>query len=102
MSSTNTRIRYQETSPGVLTSRRHFTTAAGQEVYVELDMNTKTYRVLDSTTNNQVASGGNTKNQNVLKIQAKRGLTELGVVFTDEIREREVVMQLPVSSVTAS
>lgn len=84
----NTRIRYQEDKSGVLQSRRRFTTASGQEVLVELDLNQKKYRVLDSTTGVEVVSGGNTRNVSVLKIQAKRGLTELGVAFADETRER--------------
>lgn len=88
MSNQNTRIRYMQTSPGILQSRRHFVTGAGREVNVELDLNAKKYRILDSATGEQVATGGNTRNKSVLKIQAKRGLTELGVVFTDETRSR--------------
>lgn len=88
MSSTNTRIRYQQTKPGVLQSRRRFVTAAGTEVLVELDLNQKKYRVLDASTGAEVAAGGNTRNVSVLKIQSKRGLTELGVSFTDETRVR--------------
>lgn len=85
----NTRIRYQQTKPGVLQSRRRFTTSTGQEILAELDLNQKKYRVLDSVTGAEVASGGNTRNISVLKIQAKRGLTALGVEFTDETRVRD-------------
>jgi hypothetical protein len=84
----NIRIRYQTIKPGVLQSRRRFTTATGQEVLVELDLNQKKYRVLDSVTGVEVASGGNTKNLSVLKIQSKRGLTALGVTFAEETRTR--------------
>ena len=84
----NTRIRYQTVKPGVLQSRRRFITSTGQEVLVELDVNQKKYRVLDASSGAVVASGGNTRNVSVLKIQSKRGLTELGVSFQDEKRER--------------
>ncbi len=83
------RIRYKKTSQGVLTSRRHFTTAAGVEVLVELDLTSKKYRILDSVSNAEVVPPtGNTKNTSVLKIQAKRGLEALGVTFTEEVRTR--------------
>ena len=84
----NTRIRYQKTAQGVLQSRRYFTTKAGQEVYVQLDLNGKKYRILDSTSNVAVSSGGNTRNISVLKIQSKKGLMALGVEFAPEQRER--------------
>lgn len=86
--STNKRIRYAQTRTGVLQSRRMFTTSTGQEVLVELDLNAKKYRVLDSVTGVEVVAGGNTRNLSVLKIQAKRGLTGLGVEFADETRNR--------------
>lgn len=88
MSTTNTRIRYLEVKPGVLQSRRRFVTGVGQEVLVELDLNQKKYRILDSVSGAEVATGGNTKNRSVLKIQSKRGLTELGVIFAEEKRDR--------------
>lgn len=84
----NKRIRYVETVPGVLTSRRHFTTSSGQEVNVVLSVDSKTYRVIDSATGIEVASGGGTKNLSILKIKAKKNLEELGVVFDDEKRIR--------------
>lgn len=84
----NTRIRYQAVKPGVLQSRRRFITEGGQEVLVELDLNAKKYRVLDASTGAEVASGGNTRNSAVLKIQSKKGLMKLGVSFSDEKRER--------------
>lgn len=84
----NQRIRYGKPQGGRLQSRRNYTTATGREVNVELDLNTKTYRIKDAASGEQVATGGNTKNIAVLKIQAKRGLTDLGVSFADETRNR--------------
>ena len=86
----NQRIRYSKTRSGVLQSRRNFITGSGQEVIVELDLNTKRYRILDSVSGIEVATGGNTRNVSVLKIQAKRGLTNLGVEFADETRTRKL------------
>lgn len=84
----NVRIRYTETKPGVLQSRRRFVTSSGQEVLVELDLNQKKYRVLDSVSGAEVASGGRTTNLAVLKIQSKAGLEALGVSFAAETRDR--------------
>ncbi len=84
----NTRIRYAEIAPGVLKSRRLFLTNTGQEVVVQLDLTQKRYQVLDSVTGGVVAEGGNTRNKSVLKIQAKKGLTSLGVQFDEEQRNR--------------
>ncbi len=84
----NTRIRYKETAPGILTSRRLFTTAAGQEVVVQLDLENKQYLVLDSVSKAVVASGGKTRNKSVLKIQSKAALVALGVPFEAEARDR--------------
>lgn len=84
----NQRIRYNKVRTGVLLSRRNFTTSTGIEVNVELDLNNKKYRILDAVTNDVLGTGGNTKNVSVLKIQAKRGLTEMGVEFAEETRDR--------------
>lgn len=84
----NQRIRYNKNNTGVLVSRRNFVTGGGREVNVELNLAAKKYRILDSSTGEQVATGGNTRNVSVLKIQAKRGLTELGVAFAEETRDR--------------
>lgn len=84
----NQRIRYNKVSADKLVSRRTFATAGGSEVVVELNLGQKRYRVLDAATSTEVSSGGNTRNVAVLKIQAKRGLKELGVQFADESRER--------------
>lgn len=85
----NQRIRYSKVTDDRLMSRRTFATAAGQDVVVELNLGQKKYRVLDASTQVEIASGGNTRNVAVLKIQAKRGLKELGVQFADETRDRE-------------
>lgn len=92
----NQRIRYNKTRSGVLQSRRNFMTGQGQEVVVELDLNSKRYRILDSVSGAEVATGGNTRNVSVLKIQAKRGLTDLGVEFAGESRNR--MTKLPVGT----
>jgi hypothetical protein len=84
----NKRIRYNKTRSGVLQSRRNFMTGQNQEVVVELDLNAKRFRILDSVSGAEVATGGNTRNVSVLKIQAKRGLTSLGVTFAEESRTR--------------
>ncbi len=97
----NTRVRYIQVNVGVFSSRRNFVTDAGREVKVLLDLNAKTYRIVDSVSGEQVAAGGNTRNKNVLKIQAKRGLTDLGVTFAEETREREAIPQLPQANATA-
>ena len=84
------RIRYQKTRNGILTSRRNFTITSGQEVRVELDLNSKKYRILDSVTGEEIVpASGNTKNISVLKIQSKRALSALGVQFVEEKRDRE-------------
>lgn len=88
MSGVNTRIRYMEVQPGVLQSRRRFITSSGAEVLVELDLNAKKYRILDSVSGTEIATGGNTRNKSVLKIQSKRGLSALGVSFAEEKRDR--------------
>ncbi len=83
------RIRYATIAAGILRSRRNFVTGSGQEVIVELDLDNKKYRILDSVSGEEVASGsGRTRNKSVLKIHAKRALTELGVVFAPEARQR--------------
>jgi hypothetical protein len=84
----STRIRYQKMKNGMLQSRRMFITGSGQEVMAELDLANKRYRIVDSVSGAEVASGGNTRNLSVLKIQTKRGLTNLGVVFEEEKRDR--------------
>lgn len=84
----NKRIRYSKVKTGVLLSRRNFVTAGGHTVVVVLDLNAKRYQILDATSNAEIASGGNTKNVSVLKIQAKKGLMGLGVNFAEETRNR--------------
>jgi hypothetical protein len=85
----NVRIRYDENDDGtVLTSRRMFVTGAGVEVKVTLDVANKKYSILDASSGAVVASGGDTVNLAVLKIQAKEGLTALGVSFSEEKRDR--------------
>lgn len=85
----NVRIRYLETQPGKLLSRRIFTTGQNQEVKVELDILSKEYRILDVISNNEISKGGDTINLAVLKIKAKKALEDLGVIFSEEVRNRE-------------
>ncbi len=85
----NKRIRYVKSGNGVLTSLRNFVSGDGQTLKVELDTTAKKYRILDATTLQELASGGNTRNISVLKIQAKKGLLSLGVQFSDEVRKRD-------------
>lgn len=82
------RIRYQRTDANKLVSRRKFSLPSGVQVSVELDLDAKNYRVKDAVTEQVIAEGGNTRNVSVLKIQAKRGLTALGVEFAPESRDR--------------
>ncbi len=89
--STNVRIRYNKVSADKLVSRRTFVTGAGNEVVVELNLGQKQYRILDAVTSAELASGGNTRNIAVLKIQGKRALKSLGVEFANEERDRGVV-----------
>lgn len=94
----STRIRYDENEDGtVLTSRRHFALESGVEVKVELDTVNKKYRVLDAVTQQELATGGDTVNLSVLKIQAKQALTDLGVNFGKEERKRDGASTGPVS-----
>lgn len=85
----NVRVRYSKPVDGVLTSRRNFTTAAGNEVKVELNTNTMMARVVDSVTGGELSSVGGTVNVSVLKIKGKELLQALGVVFGDEERKRD-------------
>lgn len=84
----NQRIRYAKTQTGTLISRRNFTTGAGNVVMVELDLTAKKYTIRDAVTNGVLSTGGNTRNVSVLKIQAKKGLMDLGVEFAEETRDR--------------
>lgn len=84
----NQRIRYNKVENGVTVSRRMFTTSEGTEVKAELNFNTMKYRILNSQTNEVVAEGGDSVNKNVLKIQCKDNLLDLGVSFGEENRNR--------------
>lgn len=84
------RIRYLRVDGnGVLKSRRAFSLADGRQVFVELDTTAKKFTIKDGSSGEVVSSGGNTKNLSVLKIQAKKGLEELGVQFAEEKRNRQ-------------
>jgi len=85
---TNTRIRY--TKAGVnLVSRQAFQVNETTSVKVVLNSETMKYDIVDATDeSNVLASGGNTKNLSVLKIQAKRNLKAMGLEFNTESRNR--------------
>lgn len=85
----NQRIRYSKAVNGIMTSRRVFTTSAGLVVTVELDTTNKKYSIVDAASGAVVTTGGKTKNLAVLKIQAKEGLSALGVTFAEELRTRD-------------
>lgn len=84
----NRRIRYNKVTDDTLVSRRTFSTNTGREVVVELNLGDKKYKVRDATTQEVIVIGGSTTNLAVLKIQAKRGLKQLGVQFGNETRNR--------------
>lgn len=94
----NTRIRYRSIGDGILASRRVFTVAldgVDTDVVVILDtdlMRFKIVTVVDDVDSDsmEILRGGNTKNISVLKIQAKKGLRELGYEFGTETRARGV------------
>lgn len=84
----NSRIRYAKVEDGITRSRRYYLTSEGKQVFVVLNLNEKKYQIQDSVTGDVVATGGDTVNVAVLKIQAKQGLTALGVEFSGEKRTR--------------
>lgn len=86
------RIRYIKVDDGTLQSRRNFTITNGTEVVVELNPSTMKYRIVTSATREEVASGGDTINLSVLKIEAKQKLADLGVEFEQENRVRETTV----------
>lgn len=82
----NCRIRYDRVNDNLLVSRRIFTTANGTQVKAELDTAAKRFSIKNASTGEEIASGGNTKNLSVAKVQTKQALKELGVQFADEDR----------------
>lgn len=87
----NTRIRYEKVDDNTLTSRRVFELPInnGTESIVILDTLNMKFSITDID-GKVLASGGNTKNLAVLKIQAKNGLRELGYEFGSETRIKAV------------
>lgn len=84
----NQRIRYSKVGTATLKSRRVFRTATGQDVTVELNLESKQFTVRDAASGVVVAQGGGTKNLNILKIKGKAALMSLGVNFAPEVRTR--------------
>lgn len=83
----STRIRYDLNDEGTtLTSRRLFRTGAGVEAKAVIDATSMKFTIVDAVTGDTLASGGDTINLAVAKIQTKEALTELGVRFDEEKR----------------
>lgn len=70
----------------MLVSRRVFTTSGGTQVRAELDLGNMKFAIKDAVSGETVIAGGKTKNRNVLKIQCKDALINLGVEFAEEDR----------------
>lgn len=83
----NTRIRYKKIGPELLKSVRVFN-VEGMALSVTLNTEEKRYMIVDENAGEEITNGGKTKNLAVLKIQAKKALTELGVNFGEESRNR--------------
>lgn len=89
----STRIRYNKRPDGLWQSAQTYAITNKEEtlatdVFVQLDnMNHKFY-IVDATDFKVYAEGGTTKNDNVLKIQAKKALKSLGAEFAAESRNR--------------
>lgn len=82
-----TRIRYAATGKNLKTSIKPIQ-ADGRQVAVVLDEKKFHFMIQDFTTKEVISFGGDTKNPNVLKLQAKKALEDLGVVFQSENRNR--------------
>lgn len=88
----STRIRYSKENNGLLKSMRTFTVQTSEglssDVIIKLDPQNNKFFVVDASTEDLVVEGGRTTNLSVLKIQAKKALTKLGVEFGTETRDR--------------
>lgn len=85
----STRIRYEKRiNSDLLVSVRTFMNPLTNKAYrVILDVTNKRYRVLDAKDHSVVLEAGKTKSLQVLKIQAKQALRNLGVDFKKELRD---------------
>lgn len=87
----NTRIRYEKSELGkILKSVRNFQTIDNLSVSVTLDLNNMSFIVKNVDTNEVVFNGGDTRNETILKRQAKSALASLGVNFEPENRAEKV------------
>lgn len=83
----NTRIRYKSIGDNLLKSVRVFS-VNDTALSVTLDTENKRFTIVDENSGDEVMTGGKTKNLAVLKIQAKKALSDLGVSFGEETRNR--------------
>lgn len=85
----STRIRYAVSSDNKFLKRSiKPIDADGRQVTVALDEKKFHFVIYDYKSNEVIAFGGNTTNPNILKLQAKKALEDLGVVFSTENRNR--------------
>jgi len=82
----STRIKYNYEGP-VGISRQSYK-VNGKDVRIVIDKEKFSFEIVDNE-GAEVASGGNTKNYNVLLRQAKRALIKLGCEFGTEKRNRD-------------
>lgn len=85
------RIRYKEIEPGIMVSKKVFTSSStGARYKVVLNLNDVTYKIKNLNTERFVYVGGdNINNLNVLKRTAKATLeSRFGVIFDEEVRQR--------------
>ena len=87
------RIRYSRRPDGILQSRKTFIISQGEgdnqinaEVFLHIDEEKKKFYLVNSTDLKVLIEGGNTRNNAVLRIQAKKTLLDLGVNFASESR----------------
>lgn len=90
-----TRIRYREVHPNVLVTRNPLL-AVEKTVNVTLHLNDMEFTVVDTSSNDVLASG-KAKTSLALKKAAKAALKALGVNFSDETRQGKVDPSLKVS-----
>lgn len=92
MKCSSTRIRYKHLGDNIYESQGLFVSHKGAFYKVTLDLNTKTYKVINVNQRTIVKSsekdGKSCTNLVVLKRQAKSALKSLGVKFNYEIRQK--------------
>jgi hypothetical protein len=85
----STRIRYSTSELGKALKKSNQVFRAGKKgFYVVLNEDSMHYMIFDAETKEPIASGGNTTNKTVLRLQAKKALEQLGVKFSGENRKK--------------